>query len=288
MRVEAVLSRREFLHRANIAAASLFGGALLSESGTGIVAADTDSLHGFLESPTQVDVVYGQRMRSMLDFLEVDRPCDVRWVHRANSRAKLDHFFDSPEIKFVELDFRYDDERGLYIGHDKGDRSDADPAYLHRRLAFSVTPKAIKYDCKDDGSIHEVMRVVPEDPFMLNAGIFGNDGYQMSPQDLVDAAGDHPGVIFSIGRNLHKPRYTSEMMEEYIDLVWSNPDQEFTVPVHIQELMSGIARFEAFLALPQTSLTVFRTQGYELRQNHVRWLQDHLPDGVRAKTFFDL
>lgn len=282
---ERVLSRREFIQGS---LAAVFGGALLSESGKGIVAADTDSLHGFLESPTQVDVVYGQRMRAMLDFLEVGRPCDVRWVHRANSRAKLDYFFDSPEIKFVELDFRYDDERGLYIGHDKGDRSDADPAFLQRRLAFSEIPKAIKYDCKDDGSVREVIHIVPEAPFMLNAGLFGSESYQMSPQDLVDVASDHPGVIFSIGRNLHKPRYSEEMMKDYIDLVNRNPDQEFTVPVHIQELMSGVAPFEAFLALPHTSLTVFRTQGYEVTQGHVQWLRDHLPDEVRANTFFDL
>jgi len=190
----------------------------------------------------------------------------------------------------AEIDFRYDEERGLYIGHDRGDRTRADIDLIKLQLQETTDPKAIKYDCKDPESVMKVLeRVEPHHPIIINASIFGSPNFGMSVEEFVDVVSDNPNAVVSIGRNLAGSRYSPEMLQQFIDLATQNPDMEFTLPVHIQELMSGQEPFRQVLeADPRVTLTVFRTQGYELTQGHVKWLKRMVDDDLRVRTFFDL
>lgn len=291
MSLERGVTRRDFIRRAvSVVAGIVAGGSVLSESDRSVVGANRDELVRFLESPMVEQPEYGPRTDALISHVGLHRACDMRWIHGANSRSRLDPFFESLQQQGAELDFRFDNERGLYIGHDKGESNDIDPSYLQQRLdaQSSTNPKAIKYDCKDGGSLVEVIGQIGDEPCIINADLFGTDRHRMSPQALVDLAGSRPGVIFSIGRNLSGSRYTKEMLETSAELVRTNPHQEFTLPVHIRELTMGTEPFEWFLTLPRTTLTVYRTRRYPLAQAHVDWLRAHLPDRVRAKTFFDL
>lgn len=288
LRESAGVSRRQFVRgAAGFVAAGLLGGTFLRESGAPVEHADYGELWRFLSQPTESPEL-GQKTSELLSFVGVDRPCDVRWVHRADTVSELDKFFNS-SLHMAEIDFRYDPDRGLYIGHDRGDRTRANVEFINDRLVIAEPPKTIKYDCKDRASIEEVIvSAKPDRPCILNAGIYGSPHYQLDPQGFVDSVHDHDLVVLSPGRNLRIPGYSEEMLSSLCKLVQNNPEHDFTVPVHIHELMVGIDPFIPLLELPSVTLTVFRTRGYDLTQGHVRWLKENLNDHIRAKTFFDL
>lgn len=290
MGVEVRLTRRALINKATVAAAAMLTGAGLTQSAESAQPANYGDLHRFLDGPSRERFNPGRASTELLSHLAVERPCDVRWIHRADSVPRLDRFFGSPELHLAEVDFRFDPKRGLYIGHDRGDRTDADIDFINERLLKSTVPKAIKYDCKDKESTLEVLRRVdPRHPIIINASIFGSPNFGMAIQDFVAAASSNPNAVVSIGRNLGVSRYTPEMLEQFIDVITQNPNMEFTLPIHIQELFVGQEPFEAVLgADSRVTLTVFRTQGFELTQNHVKLLKRMVSDEVRVRTYFDL
>jgi len=283
------LNRREFIKRAGIAVGGLIvGGLSLSESEGLGRRANYNDLRAFLNQPIENQEILRPPTANLLNFLGLELPSGVGWSHNTDSLSKFDKFVLDQKRHIAEFDCRFDPDRGLYVAHKRGGESDIDLLEVRNIIATSATPKTLKYDIKEPEAVRRIIDSTnPNSPCILNADLFSNRRFEMSPQEFVDLSVGLPNALISIGRKGEFGR-TKDSVEQFVKLATDNPDRDFILPAHLIDFLSSIDELEEALSAPNTFLMMYRTAGYELTQWHVNWIKNNFPDDVRSRTFFDL
>ncbi|GMR19074.1 MAG: hypothetical protein BMS9Abin34_200 [Patescibacteria group bacterium] len=242
----------------------------------------------------------------LLDFFNVDRPWDVTWAHRVNSRAELEKYCAS-DVMMIEGDILVSGGAGkLFMSHSAPDQKDlALEEWLRRILEAG---KGVKLDFKRLRSDQENPLVIepyfkvlervwdPRVPIILNADVIqGPNGDRsehvpLDPHEFIELYDEYrrrcnPDVILSLGwttEYTEKGRYTSGMIEEMLE-VDSLHGGQVTFAVRASFVRNSWGRVRRLLNDPRHTLTVWETKGAS--PELLSWMKRMLNP---KKVFYDM
>ena len=284
------ISRRSFLKNAGLAllGTAVFGVALPESEGV-TREANRNELREFLKRPLSGQEVLSPATAEFLSHLRLTKRSEVGWAHNADNRRRVDAFAKDQNRHVAELDCRFDEKRGLYVSHDRGGKSDIDPTSAYEIVVSSSLPKSLKYDFKESEAIGKILESI-EDPArscILNADLFDNNRFGITPQQFVEMSEKFPNALISIGRKVESGN-VEDFVASFIKLATDNPGRDFIMPAHIFDFLSSIDELKKALEVPNISLMIYRTSNVQLTQGHLSWLIENFDDATRARTFFDL
>lgn len=286
----AEISRMSFLKRAALAmvATTAFGIALPESEGLDREA-NRNELMEFLNKEIPGQEVLRPATAEFLSHLRLTKPSEVGWAHNANNRRRVNAFALDHKRHVAELDCRFDEERGLYVSHNKGGKSDIDPVSAYDIVISSPIPKSLKYDFKESEAIGRIIESIddPKRSCILNADLFDNNRFGITPQQFVDMSEKLSNALISIGRKVESGS-VEDFVEQFMRLAAGNPDRDFIIPAHMIDFISNIDDLKKALELPNISLMIYRTSNFQLTQGHLNWLKENFDDATRSRTFFDL
>lgn len=282
-------SRRSFLKKVGLSIVSIaaFGLALPESRGLDREA-NRNELAEFLNRPIENPEVLRPHTANFIDHLRLSQPSAVRWAHNADSKKKIYTFILDQERHVAELDCRFDERRGIYVSHKRGGKSDIKPGEAYDLASSAQHPKALKYDFKDSEAASNLIYSIDEStPCVINADLFDNPKFGISPQQFVDMSERLPNALISIGRKVDSGSI-EDFVDQFIQLAANNPDKEFIMPAHIIDFLNNITELRRVLDVSNISLMMYRTSDYKLTQGHLNWIKKHFDDQLRSRTFFDL
>ncbi len=283
-----MFSRRSFLRGVGYLVGIAAFGLALPESRGLDREANRNELAEFLNRQIENPEVLGPYTANFLNHLRLSQPSEVRWAHNADSKKKINAFVLDQERHVAELDCRFDERRGIYVSHKRDGKSDINPGEAYNLVATAQHPKVLKYDFKDAEAARNLIDSIDTSmPCVINADLFDNHRFGMSPQQFVDMSERLPNALISIGRKTDSGSI-DDFVDQFIQLAADNPDKEFIMPAHIIDFLNNITELRRVLDVPNISLMIYRTSDYKLTQGHLNWIKKHFDDQLRSRTFFDL
>lgn len=282
----AEISRRRFVTMAGVAAAGL----LLPESEGLDRAGNRNELNQFLAQPFELTQPLRDSVGNLLELVGKDKTSDLGFAHNANTLDRFERSIEDMRRQVVEIDCRIDGE-GPYIAHDKGGKSDIDPLTAYDIVVSSPYGKALKYDFKEADAIGGVLSSIdPDRPCILNADLFHNSGFNLTPEEFVGQSKKYENALLSIGKNgeFKDDEAVVDFVQQFIRLAKTNTRRDFILPAPLIGFMNYFEELKNVLALPNTHLMIYRTSDITLTQRHVNWVKESFSDDIRARTFFDL
>lgn len=227
-------------------------------------------------------------MKSVVSYLQkhfvLQMFGDITWAHAVNTKTKLQHALNNPEIMMLEVDVRISSDGEAVLAHPPATDSDLSFAeFLHAMLD---SHQGIKLDLKDPEILLPCLTMLRESnlhqPVLLNAGILqGQGGYP--PQ--FSAAGFlaswkklYPQAILSPDWTAHP--YAQENIEEM--LAFCAGIEEITFPVNARLLPDSWPQVSQLIQQAGYTLTVW--DGQPVDKDLLRWLREHTDP---AKVCYD-
>jgi hypothetical protein len=241
---------------------------------------------------------------SITSFFNVDRPGDITWAHRVNTRNVLEEYSRSPDVMMMEGDVIYSTEAGgAVMAHGRDHQIDLTfeewiEAILEAEKGAKIDFKRMKSDAGEPEAVDFCLGVLekrwdPRVPLMLNSDIFLGPGGEKSsfvpldPRKFIRRCGEYrrrcnSNAVFSLGwvtGYLEGGRYTGAMITEMLEVA----EGPTTFPIRACFVRDSWLQLQKLLDDPQHTLTIWN--GEAVSDNLQKWLREETDP---ARTFYDI